>query len=75
MDRCKLEYMYKNLEFEEKKKLVRLMDPNADYEFRKYMSRFLVNPETDDIDILFLIGPYHTLYYTIYEVEGETEVL
>lgn len=52
MDRCKLEYMYKNFDFKEKKKMIVLIDPYGDYEFKKDISRFLLDPDTTDLDIL-----------------------
>lgn len=52
MDRCKLEYMIKNFDFKEKKKMIQLMDPYGDYAFKKDISRFLLNPETNDFEIL-----------------------
>ena len=52
MDRCKLEYMIKRFDFKEKKKIIQLMDPYGDYAFKKDISRFLLNPETTDFEIL-----------------------
>lgn len=52
MDRCKLEYMYKRFDFNEKKKMIQLIDPFGDYEFRNYISRFLLDPNTTDDNIL-----------------------
>ena len=52
MDRCKLEYMYKRFDFNEKKKMIQLIDPFGDYEFRNYISRFLLDPNTTDENIL-----------------------
>lgn len=52
MDRCKLEYMYKRLEFKEKKKMIELIDPYGDYEFKNDISKFLLNPNTTDEEIL-----------------------
>lgn len=52
MDRCKLEYMIKNFDFKEKKKIIVLMDPYGDYEFKKDISNFLLDPDTTDFYIL-----------------------
>lgn len=52
MDRCKLEYLIKNMDFQEKKKVIKLMDPYGDYEFKGYISKFLLNPDTTDDNIL-----------------------
>lgn len=52
MDRCKLEYMFKRFDFTEKKKMIVLIDPYGDYEFKKDISRFLLNPNTTDENIL-----------------------
>ena len=52
MDRCKLEYMIKNFDFKEKKKMIVLMDPYGDYEFKKDISNFLLDPNTTDYYIL-----------------------
>ena len=52
MDRCKLEYMIKNFDFQEKKKIIVLMDPYGDYEFKKDISKFLLDPDTTDLEIL-----------------------
>ena len=52
MDRCKLEYMIKKFDFKEKKKIIQLMDPYGDYAFKKDISRFLLDPETTDEEIL-----------------------
>ena len=52
MDRCKLEYMIKRFDFQEKKKIIKLIDPYGDYEFKKDISRFLLDPNTTDDNIL-----------------------
>ena len=52
MDRCKLEYMIKNFDFKEKKKMIVLIDPYGDYEFKKDISSFLLDPNTTDFYIL-----------------------
>lgn len=52
MDRCKLEYMIKNFDFKEKKKMIVLIDPYGDYEFKKDISSFLIDPNTTDFYIL-----------------------
>ena len=52
MDRCKLEYMIKNMDFKEKKEIIKLMDPYGDYEFKKDISKFLLNPYTPDEEVL-----------------------
>jgi hypothetical protein len=74
MDRCKLEYMIKRFDFNEKKKMIRLIDPYGDYEFNKYICRFLLDPDTLDEDILCNIGPAHTLYFINYQIDGESEL-
>lgn len=38
MDRCKLEYMIKNFDFKEKKKMIVLIDPYGDYELKKTLA-------------------------------------
>ena len=63
MDRCKLEYMIKRFEFKEKKRIIQEMDPYADYFFNKDLSNFLVNPDTEDMEILKYVGPYSLMYY------------
>ena len=65
MDRCKLEYMIKRLDLKEQKEMIRLIDPFENYLFNEKISKFLLEPETDDIDILFHIGPAHAIYYSI----------
>lgn len=75
MDRCKLEYMIKPLELKDKKKMIQLVDPFHDYMFNKDISRFLLNPDTDDAEILFFLGPCHMLYYTAYDNDEEFELL
>ena len=66
MDRCKLEYMIKRFEFKEKKRIIQEMDPYADYFFNKDLSNFLVNPDTEDMEILKYVGPYSMLYYVAF---------
>ena len=39
------------------------MDPYADYFFKKDLSNFLVNPDTEDTEILQYVGPCSMLYY------------
>lgn len=63
MDRCKLEYMIKRLDFKDKKELIRKIDYKGDYEFSKDISNFLLNPDTDDPEILTYLGPYCNIYY------------
>ena len=63
MDRCKLEYMIKRFDFNEKKRIIKEVDPYGDYKFKKDISRYLVNPDTDDEEILMYIGPYSMLYF------------
>ena len=58
MDSCKLEYMYKRFEFQEKKRMIREIDPYGDYFFKKDLSRYFVDPDTTDIEILQFVGPY-----------------
>ena len=52
MDRCKLEYMIKRFEFKEKKRVIQEIDPYGDYEFKKDISSFLLDPNTTDFYIL-----------------------
>lgn len=52
MDRCKLEYILKHLDIPDRKEMVMLMDPYGDYAFKKDVSRFLVDPETTDEEVL-----------------------
>ena len=63
MDRCKLEYMIKRFDFNEKKRVIQEIDPYGDYKFKKDISRYLINPDTDDEEILMYVGPYSMLYY------------
>lgn len=63
MDRCKLEYMIKRFDFNEKKRIVMEMDPYGDYKFKKDISRYLLDPDTKDEDVLMYIGPYTTMYF------------
>lgn len=66
MDRCKLEYMIKRLDFKDKKELIRKIDYEGDYEFNRDISKFLLNPDTKDPEILTYVGPYCNLYYHSY---------
>ncbi len=52
MNRCKLEYMIKNFDVKEKREIITLIDPYGDYEFKKHISRFLLEPNTTDLKIL-----------------------
>ena len=63
MDRCKLEYMIKRFDFNEKKRIIMEMDPYGDYKFKKDISRYLLDPNTKDEDVLMYIGPYTTMYF------------
>lgn len=63
MDRCKLEYMIKRFDFNEKKRIIMEMDPYGDYKFKKDISRYLLDPDTKDEDVLMYIGPYTTMYF------------
>ena len=71
MDRCKLEYMIKNFDFKERKKVIKEIDPYFDYFFKKDLSNFLVNPDTNDIEILKYVGPCTMLYYVVLENDSE----
>ena len=73
MDRCKLEYMIKRFDFKEKKRIIKEMDPYGDYMFKKDISRYLVNPDTNDIDILMYVGPCSTIYY-IASLHGDSDI-
>jgi hypothetical protein len=44
--------MIKNFDFKEKKKMIVLIDPYGDYEFKKDISSFLLDPNTTDFYIL-----------------------
>lgn len=44
--------MIKRFDFKEKKRMIVLMDPYGDYEFKKDISRFLLDPDTTDLEIL-----------------------
>lgn len=63
MDRCKLEYLIKGFDLDEKKRMIREIDPYGDYKFKKDISRYLLNHDTDDEEVLMFIGPYATMYY------------
>ncbi len=52
MDRCKLEYILKYLDIPDRKEMVMLVDPYGDYAFKKDVSRFLLDPETTDEEVL-----------------------
>lgn len=52
MDRCKLEYMLKNFDIKEKRKMIELIDPNGVYAFSKHISNLLLDPNTTDLTIL-----------------------
>ena len=64
MDRCKLEYMIKNFDIKEKKKMIQLIDPYGDYMFKKSVSKYLENPDTTDPDVLIYVAPLASYYYT-----------
>ena len=63
MDRCKLEYMIKRFDFNEKKRIIMEIDPYGDYKFKKNISRYLLDPDTKDEDVLMFVGPYTTMYF------------
>lgn len=69
MDRCKLEYMIKRFDIKEKKRVIQEIDPYGDYMFKKDISRYLVNPDTTDIEILKYVGPSSMIYYIGFENE------
>lgn len=52
MNRNKLEYLIINFDIKEKKEMIWLIDPNGDYEFKKHISKFLLEPDTTDLNIL-----------------------
>ena len=64
MDRCKLEYMIKNFDLNESKRLIMEIDPYGDYMFKKSVSKYLENPDTTDPDILIYVAPLASYYYT-----------
>ena len=49
MDRCKLEYMIKNIELKESKNIVHEMDLYGNYFFQKHCSKFLLNPDDPNL--------------------------
>ena len=63
MDRCKLEYMIKRFDFNEKKRMIIEIDPYGDYKIKKDISRYFLNPDTKEEDVLMYIGPYTTMYF------------
>lgn len=75
MDRCKLEYMIKRFDFNEKKRIIMEMDPYGDYKFKKDISRYLLNPDTKDEDVLMYIGPYTTMYFVSNKDEEFKELM
>ena len=75
MDRCKLEYMIKRFDFKEKKKIICEMDPYQDYMFGKDISRFLLNPDTRDMEIIRFIGPSCMIYFCACEYGEDSEIL
>ena len=75
MDRCKLEYMIKRFDFNEKKRIIMEMDPYGDYKFKKDISRYLLNPDTKDEDVLMYIGPYPTMYFVSNKDEEFKELM
>ena len=75
MDRCKLVYMIKRFDFNEKKRIIMEMDPYGDYKFKKDISRYLLNPDTKDEDVLMYIGPYTTMYFVSNKDEEFKELM
>ena len=75
MDRCKLEYMIKRFDFNEKKRIIMEMDPYGDYKFKKDISRYLLDPDTKDEDVLMYIGPYTTMYFVSNKDEEFKELM
>lgn len=75
MDRCKLEYMIKNIPLKEAKDLIYEIDPKGVYKFDRDISKFLLNPDTEDVELLVSVGPCHTIYYTVCEFEEDEEQL
>ena len=77
--------MIKRFDFKEQKRVIKEMDPYGDYFFKKDLSNYLVNPDTNDIEILQYVGPCSMIYYvalsyedsemvSLYQSEMETEV-
>ena len=58
MDRCKLEYMYKNMSIEKRKELIQEIDPKGEYMFNHLICKFLKEPNTNNLDILKYIPGY-----------------
>lgn len=56
MDRCKLEYMIKNCTFEQKKHIIREVDPYGNYMFGSLICQFLKDPDNVDEDVLFIVS-------------------
>ena len=73
MDGCKLEYMIKNIPLKEAKDLIYEIDPKGVYRFDRDISKFLLNPGTEDVELLLCVGPCHALYYTLCEIEDDEE--
>ena len=57
MNRCKLEYMYKNMTIEKRKEMIQEIDPKGEYMFNHLICKFLKDPETTNPDILkYIVG-------------------
>lgn len=44
-----------------KKKMIQEINLYGDYNFKKDISRFLLNPDTKNSEILFHVGPYSNI--------------
>ncbi len=55
MDRCKLDYIFKNFNAMQKKRMVQEIDPFGVYMFNEFICKFLKDPDTTDKDILCFI--------------------
>ena len=58
MERCKLEYIIKNLPEYKKREFIEAVDPNGDYDFDPMAVEFLRQPDTKDPFILLAVPNY-----------------
>lgn len=61
MERCKLEYMYKNMTIEKRKEIIQEIDPKGEYMFNHLICKFLKNPDTSNPNILKYIPGWKKL--------------
>lgn len=55
MDRCKLEYMIRNLSSDAREEILDIIDPKGEYHFHSLARDFLMNPDTKNVWILSFI--------------------